>query len=76
MGTVPLMGYQNDTPTPVQTGRLLDLPQLAEYLGLTERTIKHLVQTKQIPVTRLGRRLWFDVAAINKWVVRNTEDAA
>lgn len=70
------MGYQNDTPTPVPAGRLLDIPQLAEYLGKKERSVKHLVETNQIPVTRLGRRVYFDVVAIERWLKRNTEDAA
>jgi excisionase family DNA binding protein len=31
----------------------------AEYTGLTERTIYHLVETQQIPVIRKGRSLFF-----------------
>jgi excisionase family DNA binding protein len=61
---------------PTEAGRLLDTPALAAWLGLTERQIKWLVQQGQIPVTRIGRRVLFDMVEIDKWLSRNTERAA
>lgn len=58
------------------TGRLLDLPQLCDWLGLTERTVRNMAAKGSIPVTRLDGRLRFDVVAIEKWLRRNTQDAA
>lgn len=64
------MGYSE--PAHAANGRLLDVGQLAEYLGLTERQIRHMVETEQIPVTRFNRRVMFDVVAIDRWLARQT----
>ena len=70
------MGYREEPPTSTAAGRLLDVPQLCDYLGLTERQVRHLVETGQIPVTRLDRRLRFDVVAIDRWIKKSTAGAA
>jgi excisionase family DNA binding protein len=35
------------------------LPKLAEYLAMSKSSIRRLVYWKKIPVTRIGRLLWF-----------------
>jgi excisionase family DNA binding protein len=60
------------TAVPADTGRLLDVAGIAAYLGLSERQIRGLVESAEIPVTRFGRRLWFDVVTIDRWVARCT----
>jgi len=59
-----------------EAGRLLDVPALAAWLGLTEGQVRHRVERNQIPVTRVGHRVMFDMVEINKWLKRKTEDAA
>lgn len=55
-----------------QLGRLRDLPWLVEYTGLSKDTIYELVKQNRIPVTRIDRRLRFDIVAIDKWIRRHT----
>jgi excisionase family DNA binding protein len=38
----------------------------AGYSGLTERTIYHLVETKRLPVTKMGGRLYFRKSELEK----------
>jgi excisionase family DNA binding protein len=40
--------------------RLLDLEEIAQMLKKSERGIRHLVSTGQIPFHRVGRELRFD----------------
>lgn len=55
-------------------GRLRDLPWLVEYTGLSKDTIYELVKQNRIPVTRIDRRLRFDIVAIDRWITRNTHN--
>lgn len=57
-----------------QLGRLRDLSWLVEYTGLSKDTIYELVKQNRIPVTRIDRRLRFDIVAIDKWITRNTHN--
>ena len=57
-----------------QLGRLRDLPWLVEYTGLSKDTIYQLVKDNRIPVTRIDRRLRFDIVAIDKWIRRSTTE--
>lgn len=51
------------------TSRLLNVDELAQYLGMTDRSIRHMVYRRQIPFVRLGaKRLRFDLAEINAWI--------
>ena len=56
----------------VGNSRLLDLEGLCEYLGMSKRYAQRLVTEDRIPVTRLGRKLWFDVVEIDRWIKRST----
>lgn len=58
------------------TARLIDSVELADWLGVSPRQVRRWVEAGTIPVTRLDRRIRFDVVAIEKWLRRNTEDAA
>ncbi len=48
--------------------RLVDLPTLAEYLGVTERHIRRLVAERRIPFYKWGHFLRFDLAEIDAWL--------
>lgn len=56
--------------------RLVDIDGIAEYLGTTVRHVRGLVEREAIPVTRIGRRLRFDLRKIDRWIETNTYEAA
>lgn len=57
---------------PAPSTRLLDLNGLCAYLGVSERYARRLVAEDRIPVTRIGRKLWFDHLEIDRWISRST----
>jgi excisionase family DNA binding protein len=58
------------------TARLIDSAELADWLGVSPRQVRRWVEGGTIPVTRLDRRVRFDVVAIEKWLKRQTAGAA
>ena len=54
--------------------RWLTLEQLLEVLPLKKSYVYYLTHTRQIPVTRIGRRLLFDYDRIVEWLVERTVD--
>ncbi len=59
-------------PTGQTTTRaLIDLPTLAERLGVNERHIRRLVAENRIPFIKWGHLLRFDPAEIASWIDAN-----
>jgi excisionase family DNA binding protein len=58
--------------------RWLKLEQLLDVLPLKKSYVYYLTHTRQIPVTRIGRRLLFDYDRIVRWLEERTavEDAS
>jgi excisionase family DNA binding protein len=57
--------------------RLLNVDELAGYLGVSAQSIRHMVHRRQIPFIRLGaRRVRFDQAEITAWVNAQRVDVA
>ena len=52
--------------------RWLTLEQLLEVLPLKKSYVYYLTHTRQIPVTRIGRRLLFDYDRIVEWLEERT----
>lgn len=50
---------------------LIDLPALAERLGVCERHIRRLVAERRIPYYKWGHLLRFDPAEVNHWLARH-----
>jgi excisionase family DNA binding protein len=44
------------------------LPEVAFYLGKTNKAVEKLVERRQIPFRRVQRRLIFDFAEIDQWL--------
>ena len=42
--------------------------EIGAFLGLTERQVLHLIETGQLPVVRLGRRLAARPATLDRWL--------
>ena len=55
--------------TNLKTGRaLMDLPAVAERLGVGERHIRRLVYERRIPFIKWGHLLRFDPDEIEVWI--------
>jgi excisionase family DNA binding protein len=55
--------------TTTRTGRsLMDLPAVAERLGVGERHIRRLVYERRIPYIKWGHLLRFDPDEIDNWI--------
>lgn len=54
---------------------LLSLTDATEFLGLSERSMRQLVFERRIPVTRIGRRIYFQTDELTKWINEQTEMA-
>ena len=56
-------------PTGQTTTRaLIDLPTLAERLGVNQRHIRRLVAERRIPFVKWGHLLRFDLDEIDPWL--------
>ena len=60
-----------DTPSPPTLPELLDIPALAEHLGVQPRHIRRLVHEKRIPYIKWGHLIRFDPADIAEWLDTN-----
>jgi len=50
------------------TDRLWNVRDLASYLHTTEHAVYKLVERRQVPVIRLGRKILFHPKAIRAWL--------
>lgn len=50
---------------------LMDLPAVAERLGVNHRHVRRLVTERRIPFIKWGHLLRFDPAEIDEWLARN-----
>ena len=58
------------------TDSLMSVPQVAARLGITKRAVYGLVDLRQIPFTRVGRRLRFEPTDVEDYITsRRTEPA-
>jgi excisionase family DNA binding protein len=57
---------------------MLNVPEVAIYLGTTERHIRDLIHRRAIPFTKVGRLVRFSLSDIDAWVAEHTNrpDAA
>ena len=52
--------------------KLLNITEMAEYLGITVGTLYAWVSQKRIPYIKLGRLVKFDLRKIDKWLEEKT----
>lgn len=48
--------------------RLLDINELAEHLGTSQRHIRRLIAERRIPYVKVGRLIRFDPEEIATWL--------
>ena len=51
------------------TPRLLNIQQVAAYLGLSVHTVYKFVSQRKIPHIKIGKLLKFDLHKIDRWIV-------
>jgi excisionase family DNA binding protein len=51
-----------------QNKRYIGIKELAEYLSIPEGSLYVMVCQKKIPYLKIGRRLKFDLQAIEEWL--------
>ena len=60
--------------SPDRDQRLVDLPAVAGYLGVTERHVRRLVAEKRVPFYKWGHLLRFDLAEVDAWLSTHRVD--
>jgi hypothetical protein len=53
--------------------RLLSVGPGARVLGMSERALRARIWRRQIPVVRIGRRVFLDRNQLNRWIAENSE---
>jgi excisionase family DNA binding protein len=54
--------------------RLLTAAEAAEYLGLSEQSVRQRAYRRQLPFVRVGRNLRFDLRQLDQYIDENTVD--
>jgi predicted DNA-binding transcriptional regulator AlpA len=71
-GSTQLGGYDESPPNsfeqPKAQKKLLDINGLEETYGLKRWTIRTYCSQQKIPFVKLGRRVFFDLVAIDAWL--------
>ncbi len=52
--------------------RFLDVRECAEYLNISTHQVYKMVEMKQIPHTRIGRKVLFDLKKIETFIQQNS----
>jgi excisionase family DNA binding protein len=56
------------TDNPSKRRPLVDLPTIAQQLGVNERHVRRLVHERRIPFVKWGHLLRFDLDEIDEWL--------
>ena len=51
-----------------RTGQLLNYSDLADYLKMSEHTLRRFVMERKIPFTKIGKCVRFSPGAISEWI--------
>ena len=54
------------------TRRLVDVKEIADYIGLSAHTVYTWVSQRRIPFTKVGRLTKFDLRTIDEWIAKET----
>lgn len=57
---------------PASMRRLLNVDEIAQYIGLSAHTVYTMVSQRRIPFTKIGRLTKFDPQAIDEWIAKHT----
>jgi len=51
--------------------RLFSIKDAALYLGFSVRSIRNLVYSRELPIVRLGAKIFFDIKDLELWIEAN-----
>jgi excisionase family DNA binding protein len=60
-----------ETPTERHFRRLVSVREAAEYLGRTEKSVRHLVNRRKLRCIRGDGRVMLDLADLDHWIRMN-----
>ena len=52
--------------------RFLNVRECSEYLNISTYLLYRMVETKQVPHTRIGRKILFDVKKLERFIDENS----
>lgn len=58
----------DDRSGAIRLPHLLDIPALAEHLGITQRHVRRLVAERRLPFVKVGRLVRFDPEDVAGWL--------
>ncbi|MGO3370930.1 helix-turn-helix domain-containing protein [Microbacterium gubbeenense] len=62
--------------TPTGTARrLLTREEIADYLNATPRTVRAIIERREVPTVKIGRRVLVDVRDLDAYILANTRPA-
>lgn len=53
--------------------RLMTIEQGGHYCGRSKKAMEHLVADKELPVVKIGRRIFLDARDLDRWIDSNKE---
>lgn len=53
--------------------RLLTVEQAAVYIGRSKASVQHMVSSGQLPTVRPDRRVFIDIADLDRWIEENKQ---
>lgn len=53
--------------------RFLNVPELAQWLGCTQKHIRNLVFRREIPFVKVGRLVRFNVGEVQRWLQKGSQ---
>jgi excisionase family DNA binding protein len=56
----------------IMSSNLIDMPTVADRLGVNVRHVRRLVDERRIPFTKVGRLVRFDPVKLAKWIEENS----
>jgi len=57
----------------LKENRLLSIPEVARFLGISQSTLYTLVSQQRVPFVKVGRRVLFDPVQLDQWIKHNTK---
>lgn len=57
---------------PTQVPEVMDIKEIANYLGIGKSKIYALIRSKKIPASRIGRQYRFHKTLIDRWLQEKT----
>lgn len=58
----------NEKPDEVQIERWVNLEDIAEYLSVSQDTIRMWLKNGKLPINKAGKRYKFKISEVDEWV--------